>query len=154
MSCIVNSNNNGESHCQRLSLKLIWNRVAKKCVQFSCNQNVCVQTSGNVVLTGTRVGVATNFTGQKKLTAEYHTLILEQVQAWACHKWGANDDVWDIPPLALEMKPHDFTTIDRTGQQATSHHEAAVLHLIQTSVHCSWLDDCWGWFCHSLKQFW
>ncbi len=67
---------------------------------------------------GTRANVATNFTGPKKLLDDYHTVMLQQVQAWAAYNWSANGNPRVEPPTAMEVKALDFVVADASLERA------------------------------------
>ncbi len=112
-----------DSTVSQLALKVkngesIRKQVTKKMDQFCLNRILRVPTGGNGVPTGTQANVVTNFTHPKKLLEEYHTLTLQQVQAWAAYNWGVNDDPRVEPPTAMEVKPLNFTVADASLERA------------------------------------
>ena len=92
--------------------------VSKKVDQFRLNRILCIPTRGNGVPSGTHSNVATNFTGPKKLLDDYHTLTLQQVQAWAAYNWGGNDDPRVEPPSAMNVKALNFAVADASLELA------------------------------------
>mgnify|MGYP000887618028 CR=1 FL=1 len=59
--------------------------------------------------TVTRGGSPHNFTTWSKLLESYHSLTLEEVQAFACYNWGENDTI-RAKTASFQVKTLDFDT--------------------------------------------
>lgn len=84
-------------------------RFKSKCSEFRINRYIRIPTEGTGVTAVTRGGSPHNFTAWSKLLESYHSLTLEEVQAFACYNWGENDTV-RAKTASFQVKTLDFET--------------------------------------------